>query len=99
MEKQEPIFPDGLNFFRPHPKSPDFVKGTLSIQPERFIAWLTEHGDDKYVKLDLKLSKNREKLYFQLNTWKPKEKTSNELDFSNDEVDPDDEVDISDIPE
>ena len=66
----DPIFPNGIRVFEPHENAPDFVKGTLSIETNKFCAWLGQQPDPT-VRLDIKLSRNG-KWYLQLNTWKPK---------------------------
>lgn len=72
MEKETPIFADGLMFKEPREGAPSFVKGSLSVKVDKFIAFLKEHQNEKgWVTLDMKESKNLT-TYFQLNTWKPK---------------------------
>lgn len=68
----EPIFGDGIRFSRPKPGAPAWIKGQVGVEVDKFIQFLTLHKDDKgWVNLDLKESKEGNKLYFQLNTWKP----------------------------
>lgn len=70
MEKK---FIDGL-FFDRNEKAPDFVKGRLSIQVEKFIKYLTENVNEKgYVNIDLKQGQNG-KYYAELNIFKPQPK-------------------------
>lgn len=65
---------DGFFFDKPREGAPDFVKGKLSIQAEKAVAFLNEHKNEKgYVNLDLLKSKEG-KLYFTLNEWKPEKK-------------------------
>ena len=73
MSEQETVFAEGAYFDRPHENAPDFIKGNLSFQADRFIEFLQKHKDDKgYVRLDLKTSKEG-KLYMSLNQWKKPE--------------------------
>ena|SRR5574337_608618 len=67
----DPIFPNGIRVFPPNEGAPDFVKGALSIETNKFCAWLGQQPEPT-VRLDIKLSRNG-KWYLQLNTWKPKE--------------------------
>lgn len=69
---QDKIFAEGLSWFDPHQKAPDFVKGVISVNREKFIAWLErqEVNDRGYLKLDVKESQGG-KYYVELNTYKP----------------------------
>lgn len=65
------IFAKGFFFERPSDKSPEFVKGKISIKVEDAISFLTEHKNEKgYVNLDLLMSKDSNKPYLKLNQWK-----------------------------
>lgn len=75
MEKQ---FVDGLIFKLPSEKSPDFVRGRLSIKTVEFIKYLQEHDNNGWVNVDLKVSQNG-KPYTELNTWKPENKSEEEV--------------------
>src|SRR5574337_1440600 len=66
----DPIFPNGIRVFPPNEGAPDFVKGTLSIETNKFCAWLGQQPEPT-VRLDIKKARNG-KWYLQLNTWKPK---------------------------
>lgn len=80
MDKPQPIFSEGINFYRIDPavkeKAP-WLKGKVAIHPTRLTEWvknlpqelLTEKG---FLMLDLKESKDKGTLYFQVNTFKPK---------------------------
>lgn len=66
--------PDGIFFERPKEGTPEFVKGKLSFNVNRFIMYLEKHKNEKgYVNLDLLKSKGG-KLYLKLNNYKPKKK-------------------------
>jgi len=73
---EETIFGEGFIFKRPHEKSPDFVKGSMSVKVDEAIAFLQKYNNNGWVNLDLLASKDNSKLYFKLNTWKPKEDTA-----------------------
>ena len=66
----DPIFPVGIRVFPPREGAPEFVKGALSIETNKFCAWLGQQPEPT-VRLDIKQSRNG-KWYLQLNTWKPK---------------------------
>jgi len=65
-------FADGIYFKEPHQNAPDFVKGKLSIQKQKLIAWLEgmDAGDEGYINLDIKVAKSG-KLYIAVDNWKP----------------------------
>jgi len=65
----------GFYFDKPREGSPEFVKGRMSIKVDEAIIMLKEKKNDKgYVNLDLLQSKDKTKLYFTINDWKPEEK-------------------------
>lgn len=74
MDKPTPIFGEGLFFSRPREGAPDFIKGSLAIEPAKLVKFLeanVQHLSPKgWLNLDLKESKNGT-LYFAVNTWKP----------------------------
>lgn len=64
-------FVDGLFVNNPRENAPDFVKGSLSIQIDKFIPYLKSKANAKgYVNIDLLESKDGN-LYPKLNEWKP----------------------------
>lgn len=67
-------FVKGFYYNDPHPNAPDFVRANISIQKAQFTEWLeTQHENAKgYIKIDVLLSKDREKTYAVLNDFKPK---------------------------
>lgn len=66
----EKIFADGLRFERPREGAPEFVKGRISVQAEKFIPFIETHKDERgWLNFDLKQSKEG-KLYLELNTFK-----------------------------
>ena len=73
-ERQEAVFPDGVFFNKPHENAPEFIKGSISFTDvAKFMDFLKRNQTQNQLSLDLKVSKAG-KLYFQLNTWKPKPK-------------------------
>ena len=69
-------FPEGVRFFTPHSKAPDFVIGSLVITPNDLVAWLkkepellTEYEGKKQIKLQVLKSKEG-KPYLQVDTFK-----------------------------
>jgi len=68
----EKIFVDGMIVKR-KPRSPDFVKCSLSFKMGDFVKFAREHVKDGWLNADIKLSKGG-KLYAELDTWEPKKK-------------------------
>ncbi len=77
MDKKQPIFVNGVSWKRPNEitkqKAP-WVKGHMSFNVPRLREWLDKHADGEWLNLDLKESKDKSKLYFELNTYKKTEK-------------------------
>jgi len=69
--REEIVFTKGMYFNEPSEKAPDFIKGSISIEPKQFTNWLRENynKNEKYIKIDLKISKAG-KAYSCLNTYK-----------------------------
>lgn len=63
-------FAKGLFFKLPHDNAPDYVKGTLLINPKDAIEFIKEHQDQKWLALDMKVSKEG-KPYLSINDFKP----------------------------
>ena len=85
--KDTAIFADGIRFERPREGSPEFIKGRISLNPEKLTKFMAEHVNEKgWVNLDLKASRKtgedgKPMLYLQLNDFKPKAKKEHgELD-------------------
>ena len=67
-------FIDGFFINKPRENAPDFVKGGLSININKFIPYLHSKANAKgYVNIDLLTSKDGG-LYAKLNDWKPEER-------------------------
>lgn len=65
-------------FDKPKAKAPEWIKGTISVKVEDFLAFAEEHMNEKgYLNIDLKKSKEG-KYYLALNEYKPKK-----VDFDN----------------
>lgn len=60
---------EGLIIKKPHENAPDFVKGKVSINVEKFIEYLRNNSNNGWVNFDLKESKEG-KLYCQLDTYR-----------------------------
>ncbi len=91
-EQQETIFGQGFIFKRPHDNAPAFVKGSMSVKVSEAIAFLQKYQDKDWVNLDLLASKDNTKLYFKLNTFKPKAEPGSA------EVAPEDAIKPNDVP-
>ena len=64
---------NGIIFKRKGEKSPDFVKGKVSIKVDEFIQTLKENNNNGWVNLDMLLAKTGN-IYFAVNDWKPEQK-------------------------
>lgn len=72
----EKEFPIGIRIDKPREGSPDFVRGRIGVEVDKFIDYLKKHKNDKgWVNLDVLTSKEKGVLYLQLNDWKPKAET------------------------
>jgi len=94
MNDNKTTFPEGIYFNRAHEKAPEFVKGSISVELERFYAWAkTLDNTGKYIRFDVLLSKDKtddkgkKMLYLKLNDYNPMQPKP---DFTKGEVDPDD---------
>lgn len=70
--KKEVVFAEGINFYKPGEKSPDFIKGNIVLDKEKLLKWL-ETMPNNVVRLDLKKSA-KGNLYLSLNSWEPMKK-------------------------
>jgi hypothetical protein len=98
--EQEKIFANGLIFKAPRPNAPEFVKGSLSIKVDEFVAFLTAHNTNAgWVNIDIKESKGG-KLYCELNTYKPDapKLAATAEAAAPDSADEEEDVDPADIP-
>lgn len=71
-------FTEGMYFNLPSEKAPDFIKGSLSIEPKQFTDWLRKNydKDEKYIRIDLKVARSG-KAYASLSTYKPNQTQGN----------------------
>jgi len=69
---EEKKFVEGLYYNEPRERSPEWILGSISIEPKRFTDWMRANYDpnEKYLKIDFKMGKSG-KPYAELNTWKP----------------------------
>jgi len=89
-------FVDGLYFKEPRAQAPDYVKGSLSIQPAKLAAWCQTHASEEWVNVDVKESKNG-KIYCAVNDWKPGQQRTAKPVANTDRSKPDEFID-DDIP-
>jgi len=85
------IYPIGVRTFSPREGAPDFVKGTIIIEPNTLITWLKDNKElltDYKGEPQLKLSllEGEKGLYTTVDTWKPEAKvepveTNDDLPF------------------
>lgn len=68
-------FAPGFFVKAPHPNAPDYVKLGISIRREEFLEFLTKKEGD-WVNLEIKESRNGEKLYASVDNWVPQTKSN-----------------------
>ena len=100
-EKKAPVFVSGMYFKGPDDRTKEkapWVKGHVSIKMSDFVEFIKTHKEEEWLNIDLKKSKGG-KLYFELNTWKPKQEevdkvkdglSSDPLGYPEKDVDPED---------
>lgn len=67
------IFANGLRFIKPTEQTPEWIKGKVSVKVDEFVEFLKKYQNENgWVNIDLRKSKDGGKLYFALNTFKPK---------------------------
>lgn len=70
----ETIFPEGMSFYLPHNAAPEWIKGDISIDPTKFVAFMRanrQHMSAKgYFRFQLCKSKSGS-MYLKLDTFKP----------------------------
>lgn len=66
------VFAEGLGFFEPHSNAPEFIKGCISVNREKFTEWMRsqEVNEKGYIKLDVKEARSGN-LYVSVNNYKP----------------------------
>lgn len=83
----EKVFVEGMYYNKPTEKAPHYIVANLSFSKDKFIAWLEqqEANEKGYVKVVVKTSKN-DKVYSEVDNWKPEEKKEDSLDLPTDEL-------------
>jgi len=67
----EIVFPEGIRIFAAKASQPDWVLGSIKIEPVKLINWLKLISPDATdVQLQIRES-NSKKIYMCLDTWKP----------------------------
>lgn len=73
----EIIYVDGLYSNEVSDKAPEFILGSLSIEPMKLATWLQANqklqNEKGYIKLVVKRSKSTGKRYVSVDTWKKSE--------------------------
>jgi len=75
----ENIFAEGVNFYRPNEKAPDFIKGQVVIIVSDLLKFQTTHSLPDKIRFDLKKSA-KGNLYLSLNTYNPMKKEDGETE-------------------
>lgn len=78
-EEKKFIYPDGIRCFPKKDKQPDFVYGTVIIEPKAFFDWVkavgeqyfTEYNGKKQIRFDLVKNKANGAPSFSVDTFKP----------------------------
>ena len=70
------VFAEGIYFNEPHPKAPDFVLGSITIEMGKFLTFLQKQPEEK-VRLDILRSQKNNKPYLAVNDWKPNQTREN----------------------
>jgi hypothetical protein len=80
------IYPEGIRAFAPRNGAPDFVKGSILVEPNKLFAWLkknqhllNEYQGEKQLRLDLLDGKKG--LYLAVNDYKPGAKKQDDQDL------------------
>ena len=74
----ETIYPGGIRLFDPREGAPDFVVGTLIIEPNELVAWLKAEGNAHLKEyqgrkqLKCQILKGNKGLYAKVDTFEPK---------------------------
>lgn len=70
------IYPQGIKFFKPNDKQPEWIIGSFVITPDDLMAWFidhpelaTEYNGKKQIKCQLR--KGKDGPYIAVDTWKP----------------------------
>jgi hypothetical protein len=92
------IFANGLIFKAPRENAPDFVKGSISVKVDEFVAFLQANNTNSgWVNIDIKESKGG-KIYCELNTYKPERPNIEPKEDVPTVEYPEDDIDPASIP-
>lgn len=74
-QQTERTFAEGIYYNTPNQSAPEYIKANVTIQVERFVEWLKKHTDsDGKVRIAFMQSRNDpNRIYGQLDTYKPKQ--------------------------
>lgn len=64
-------FANGLIVKRPHQNAPAFIKCSLSFKVDDFIQCLQQNNNNGWVNMDVKLAKDNQRLYAEIDNWQP----------------------------
>jgi hypothetical protein len=65
-------FSEGIYWKDKHENAPDFVIGSISVNAEKFVAWISGEEPDEKGCIRLKVLRSREgKPYIEVDDWKP----------------------------
>lgn len=73
MAEQSTEYVSGLFAKAKHQNAPAFVVCKLSAKPKELIAWLETKLDQEWVNMDVKIARDGQKLYVQVDNWKKSE--------------------------
>lgn len=96
------IFADGMMWQDPNEKAPDFIKGEILFQTEKFVDFIKanmEYTTPKgWMKVVMKEAKGSGKIYFELDTWKPTQKETPINSMTSVQPDGSEPLDTEEIP-
>ena len=77
-DNKDRVYPPGMNWTKPNPEAPEFIKAKVGIKvfeddgkEGEFIEMLKENAKKGWVNFEMKLSQDG-RYYFELDTWEPK---------------------------
>lgn len=98
------IYVDGLYSNEVSDKAPEFILGSLSIEPMKLATWLQANqklqNEKGYIKLVVKRSKSTGKRYVSVDTWKKSEEqppTPTEPQYTLEDIDPQPAFDLPEL--
>ena len=72
MENDKPNFPQGIQFFKPSEKAPEFVLGNIVLKRSELTDWMNNEIND-IIRLDVKVSQ-KGNTYLSINNYVKPEK-------------------------